>query len=512
MPTLPGNPDLNQLRHQAKDLLRAAKRGEPDAVSRLEAVSARLTLAAAQLVVARDYGFESWTRLKDEVEARTLELAARVDAFCQASVSGRPARAARMLAETPEVADYSFATAVLLGNADRVRTWLQREPSLAIRRDTKTGWTALHAACACRLHQLDPSLGGGLAAVARLLIKAGADPLARSPRWTPLGCAIATTNSGPSNRPIIELLLANGAHPDDEDLYLAGFAHDRHELLRLLLPHLESPTEIGHAFAAPISNDDAESTRLLLEAGADPSAYRDDDGDPVPALWAATNAGCSSELIELLLDRGADPNRTGPDGRTPYRLATMAGRAELVELLCRHGANEDATETETFISACMRGDRQEAMRRLADDPGLLVRLEPDEQAALVRAAEQGNLSAVTLMLDLGIPIETRNDDGATALHAAAYAGSAATLRLLLERGADIEARDRTWMSTPLGWAAVGSGERPTTSDEPDWKSTVRILLERGAATADISLNGDDPKPPSPEVAELLRSHIDRSGR
>src|SRR5919198_3097854 len=246
MPTLPANPNLDQLRHQAKDLLHAAKRGDPDARGRIEAVSVRVTLAAAQLAVARAYGFASWAKLKDEVEARTLELAGKGDAFCEASVSGRPGRAARMLAETPEIAGYNFATAVLLGDADRVRAELQRDPSLATQRDPRTGWTALHAVCASRFHQLDPALADGLAAVARMLIGGGADPLAASPRWTPLGCAIAAANSGPSNRPIVELLLANGARPTDGDLYLAGFAQDRHELLPLLLAHVRSPAELGH--------------------------------------------------------------------------------------------------------------------------------------------------------------------------------------------------------------------------------------------------------------------------
>jgi ankyrin repeat protein len=302
------------------------------------------------------------------------------------------------------------------------------------------------------------------------------------------------------------LLLANGALSNDQDLYLAGFADDRHELLPLLLAHREESAELRQALAAPISNDDAESVRLLLEAGADPRRYHDDDGKPVPAVWAATNAGCSGELIELLLERSADPSLAGPDGRTPYRLATTAGRTDLLELLHRHGANEDATATELFLSACMRGDRREAQGRLEDDPTLVDRLDPDERAALVRAAESGNTTAVTLMLDLGIPLETRGDNGATALHAAAYSGSADIVRLLLDRGADIEARDTTWNSTALDWAVVGSGEQPTNVSRPDWVQTVRILLDRGASTEEIALTPDDPKPPSVEVAELLRGH------
>lgn len=49
MPELPDRPDLDQLRRQARELLRAAASGEPDAAARLGAVSERVTLSAAQL-------------------------------------------------------------------------------------------------------------------------------------------------------------------------------------------------------------------------------------------------------------------------------------------------------------------------------------------------------------------------------------------------------------------------------------------------------------------------------
>ena len=88
-------------------------------------MSDTVTLAAAQLALAREYGFASWPRLKDEVDARTLDLAEKADEFCQASIGGNIRRAARMLEETPAIADYSFATAVVLGDADRVRAELR---------------------------------------------------------------------------------------------------------------------------------------------------------------------------------------------------------------------------------------------------------------------------------------------------------------------------------------------------------------------------------------------------
>ena len=70
MPQLPGRPDPDQLRRQARELHRAAVGGDTRARQRLQAVSERVTLSAAQLAIAREYGFASWPRLKAEVERR----------------------------------------------------------------------------------------------------------------------------------------------------------------------------------------------------------------------------------------------------------------------------------------------------------------------------------------------------------------------------------------------------------------------------------------------------------
>ena len=72
MTYLPARPDLEQLRHQAKDRLRKATRGEADALARIQAVSDRVILASAQLAIAREYGFDSWPKLKREVERREI--------------------------------------------------------------------------------------------------------------------------------------------------------------------------------------------------------------------------------------------------------------------------------------------------------------------------------------------------------------------------------------------------------------------------------------------------------
>jgi hypothetical protein len=97
------------------------------------------------------------------------------------------------------------------------------------------------------------------------------------------------------------------------------------------------------------------------------------------------------------------------------------------------------------------------------------------------------------------------------LHAA-YSGSANTVKLLLQRGADLEARDTTWNDTPLGSASVGSGYQPDDDPAADWIETVRTLLDHGAPPDEITFAPDDAKPPSPEVAALLRDHLDTQGR
>ena len=109
------------------------------------------------VAVAREYGFASRTRLRYEVAARTASLARQAEAFCEASIRDGTDRAARMLAATPELARYSFATAVILGDAGRLRTELGRDPGLATQADPRTGWVE-------RLRAADPGLPGRIPA------------------------------------------------------------------------------------------------------------------------------------------------------------------------------------------------------------------------------------------------------------------------------------------------------------------------------------------------------------
>jgi hypothetical protein len=507
MADLPARPSLDHLRHEARELLRAAQAGDPAAAGRIRAVSATPTLASAQLALAREYGFASWARLKTEVEARTTDLARLAAMFCEASIRDWTGRAARMLAANPELAGYDIATALVLGDADRVRAEIARDPALATKVDARTGWTPLHVVCASQWNRLDPARIDGLVAVARLLLDAGADPAGRAPGrpgrgggWTPLRCAVA----GATNPPVVALLLERGAVPGDHDLYLAGFGGDDRQSLRMMLGHVTDLAALAEmALAAPVSQNDAEGVRLLLEAGADPGRYHDDNDTPASAVYEAVRSECSAELVELLLAHGADPNRFRANSRSPYTLARIQGRDDLAALLLAHGAVDDTSDIDLFLARCQHANRAAVTEQLARDPGLLGQISEVQQAeALIRAAETGHTAALALMLDLGFPVDARGGDHAgTALHAAAFAGSADAVRLLIDHGADLEARDATWDGIPLGWACEGSGQRPATNPGPDWIATAQALLDAGSSTAGITLSPDGP---SPELTALVR--------
>jgi hypothetical protein len=80
---LPRDANLRRFGNQAKDLCRACRKGEPNAVWRIgqthpsysgltlaEIAAVGIVLAEAQLVVARELGFDSWPKLKKHFESR----------------------------------------------------------------------------------------------------------------------------------------------------------------------------------------------------------------------------------------------------------------------------------------------------------------------------------------------------------------------------------------------------------------------------------------------------------
>ena len=95
--SLPSRPNLEQLKNQAKDLLKSLKSGNPDAIERIRENHARwsgalepemnvaeLSLIDAQLVIAREYGSTNWPKLKEHVDAVVLDAGDPMELFKRA--------------------------------------------------------------------------------------------------------------------------------------------------------------------------------------------------------------------------------------------------------------------------------------------------------------------------------------------------------------------------------------------------------------------------------------------
>ena len=164
---LPARPSIENLKKQAKTLHRLAKAGDGAALARIGPYFGDprdIGLQQAQLVIARDYGFSSWTRLKRHVESgagqgRTPDQLAnhflfRVCLIYDQTESSGPVRFAEaqaLLDAHPEIRDESIYTAAAIGDVARIDRWLDREPDLVTRKGGYFHWEPLMYAAYARL-------------------------------------------------------------------------------------------------------------------------------------------------------------------------------------------------------------------------------------------------------------------------------------------------------------------------------------------------------------------------
>ena len=498
--SLPERPHLGQLRRRAKELRDAARRGDAEAVERFarhhpSAPPGAVSLAGAQLVIARELGFASWPMLRAAIDAHATSHRAAGE-FVAASVDGRLRQASEIFRADPGIAGRSLLAAAVLGDAGTVREMLAADPAAAAAIDDERGWPPLLYACYSRWHQIDPGRVTGLAEVVRVLLGAGASPNTNDggrPRYrSALKGSVEVNNPG-----ITSVLLDAGASPDPGEPIGEAVAHRDHRCLRLLLAHGARVARTW-AVGAAVHRDDQGALALLLDA-----LKTSGDGATDAATGELPEAAASASLpiVAALLDAGADPDATDENGLSALRLAVRAGKNDIARRLRAAGAVDDSTDVDHFIGACMAADRPAAERILAGHPDLPGRLTSQDQAMIVDATEPGPAGRIALMLDLGFSPHARDSEGAQPLHTAAYLGNAAAVRLLLEAGADVDARDDTFNGTPLAFATVGSGEQ---AGKPgDWAETVRLLVEAGASREGAWVSG---KPPSEELAPLLQHY------
>ena len=233
---------------------------------------------------------------------------------------------------------------------------------------------------------------------------------------------------------------------------------------------------LAHATAAAEHAALRDLVLTLIERGGDCCGVA---AGQRSALHLAVAAG-DAELAERLLDRGADPNARDAHGLAPLHLALQldGARAEpLLRLLIRAGANPlVATATgETALGLALASKQPDVAHWLNWTPWPLP-LRRLRGADLPAAASIGDVAAVERLLALGLPLDSEDAHGATALIRAAGSGHAALVVRLLELGADAAHVAHSGVHC---LAAAVSAQR---------EAVVRTLLSHGIA-ADTRMAG-----------------------
>ena len=415
---LPPRPNLTQYRKRAKDLVRASKSPDPDAIRAwarewLEALAARLgyqvttfvqssidravghleeqvrakvgangaaadglTLADAQFFIANAHSFASWADFTNHLE--------------QLSASGSGFEAA--------------ADAIVTGDLAGLEGLLRNDPSLIRARSARVHRaTLLHYVAANGFEDFRQKTPANAVAIARFLLEAGAEV-----------DALAETYGGGKDQTTMNLLVSS-EHPDRAGLHA--------ELVDLLvdfgaavngLEDNESPIMTALAFGYP------DAAETLARRGA-----------RVDTIVTAAALGRADLVRDLVVDaRSLRPDVPLP---VPRWLGLSADERAHIEL--------------AFIWACKFGRTPvvEVLLGKGVDPAVK---DIDDMTGLHWAAAGRHLDVVTLLLQRGAPLEVTNRWGGTVLDSTVYFAVkanpndedyAAVIALLIAAGADVGA-------------------------------------------------------------------------
>lgn len=311
MPALPPRPDLDQLRRIAKERLRDARTGDADALAWIGEVGSGVTLAAAQLRLARHYGFASWPAMRLEVSRRLVLDLHDADALA-AFITDHPGAAT---AELQRWCDHPLGASPL-GYIAMTRY----DTSTHTWRDVNGTGAAAHVLIATGA-PVDGRLGDpetplitaasyGDADVAAVLIAAGADvdAVASADAGGVPGGSVLLHAAVFGMTDVVDVLVVAGARI--RSIEEAAAAGDVTNWLTTDTP----PQSRLRALILAADHQRVDAINVLVAAGTPV-----DDADEVfgrhPLHLAAANGRPDS--VRVLLANGADSTRRDLDGLTP---------------------------------------------------------------------------------------------------------------------------------------------------------------------------------------------------
>jgi ankyrin repeat protein len=429
---LPPNPNLEQLKKQAKALLKLQQTADSEALTRIrenhprwknlsqeQAAVSQFALADAQLVIANEYGFASWSKLQSHVKAL---------------------QAASSTAEV--IASLRYAAGK--GDLGRLNALLDAHPDLIDERGGEGVRTPLHQA-----------VFGNSEAAVKLLLDRGANPNIRceGDNAYPLHFAVEKHRFA-----IIRLLVEHGADTigegDYHELGVIGWAtawsyiQPNREIVAYLLAH-----GARHNIFSAVAMGEAEVIRELvtrtpndLERRMNGTTMRS-----MPLHLAVMKN--QPAAVTTLLDLGANMEAIDEARFSALDLAAFEGRHELVQLLLDRGAKV------RLPAAVALHRHADVERLLRQDPGTL-KLGGRWGRLIVRASERAPGDVIETLIRHGAAVNVRDDpktaidstSGYTPLHAAAWHGNVSAIDVLMKHGADVRAREEKYHGTPAGWA------------------------------------------------------------
>jgi ankyrin repeat protein len=501
---LPPHPHPDQLRRQARELLRGWQRGEPAALARaapyaLLAAAQPPKLAQAQLVIARELGFASWPVLLEEVErrrARALDDAAYTERVLALALgrgfdAPRPALALALLQARPALRPPALR--LLMGDAQGVDAHAPLPPwgapPLALVAFSSLATLGYEAALLAALNQL---LAAGASPNAALPDPEATTETAERPLPALYG-AVARARS----LALVQRLLEAGAEPNDqESLYHAVEQDDRRIVAALVAAGARWPGT--NALFRQLDFEPLAHLQQVLALGADANELS--PSTATRPLQHAVLRGRSLAHLQLLQAHGADVGALDAHGHNLAWHAARAGRSEVLAWLAPLGVLPPAGLQDRFLAACAAADATTAQALLAQHPGLIGELPAWHQALLPEQAQRGALASVRLMLALGWPVSVPGPWQASALNQAAFRGDAAMVALLLQHGARWSERNG-YGGNALGSCLHAGNNEPVPGG--DYAEVLRLLLADGAPLPDEDEDLSD------ELAAVVDEHRGR---